>query len=293
MSPEQLYELKIAALLHDCGKVTTPVHIADKATRLETIFDRIQVIDTRFEVVKRSAQTAFLQKQIDAVSKGNNEDLSAEQKTLEKTLEQIDRDRDFVRTCNSGDTVMDDNLKERIRNIARSYRWVNADGKEEPILSEEEVYMLTTAVGTLSPADRQVINQHVETSIKMLESLHYPKSLRSVPAIAQAHHERMDGKGYPRGLTKKDIPVQGRILAIADIFEAMTAKDRPYKKGLTVMEALYKMGSMKLGGHIDPDLFDVFVDEKIYLQYAEKYLPPAQIDEVVLSQIPGYVPPSQ
>jgi hypothetical protein len=273
--------------------VTTPVHIADKATRLETIFDRIQVIDTRFAIVKRSAQTAFLQRRIDAVSKGNNEDLSAEQKTLEKTLEQIDRDRDFVRACNSGGSVMDDNLKERIRNIARSYRWVNVDGKEEPILSDEEVYMLTTAVGTLSPADRQVINQHVETSIKMLESLHYPKSLRSVPAIAQAHHERMDGKGYPRGLTKKDIPVQGRILAIADIFEAMTAKDRPYKKGLTVMEALYKMGSMKLGGHIDPDLFDVFVDEKIYLQYAEKYLPPAQLDEVVLSQIPGYVPPSQ
>jgi HD-GYP domain-containing protein (c-di-GMP phosphodiesterase class II)/HAMP domain-containing protein len=293
LSPEQLYELKIAALLHDCGKVTTPVHIADKATRLETIFDRIQVIDTRFAIVKRSAQTAFLQRRIDAVSKGNNEDLSAEQKTLEKTLEQIDRDRDFVRACNSGGSVMDDNLKERIRNIARSYRWVNVDGKEEPILSDEEVYMLTTAVGTLSPADRQVINQHVETSIKMLESLHYPKSLRSVPAIAQAHHERMDGKGYPRGLTKKDIPVQGRILAIADIFEAMTAKDRPYKKGLTVMEALYKMGSMKLGGHIDPDLFDVFVDEKIYLQYAEKYLPPAQLDEVVLSQIPGYVPPSQ
>jgi HD-GYP domain-containing protein (c-di-GMP phosphodiesterase class II) len=151
--------------------------------------------------------------------------------------------------------------------------------------------MLTTAVGTLTPADRQVINQHVETSIKMLESLRYPKSLQHVPAYAQAHHERMDGKGYPKGLTKKEIPVQGRIIAIADIFEAMTAKDRPYKKALTLMDALRKMGSMKQEGHIDPDLFDVFVDEKIYLRYAEKYLPSAQIDEVVLSQIPGYAPP--
>jgi HD-GYP domain-containing protein (c-di-GMP phosphodiesterase class II)/HAMP domain-containing protein len=293
LSQEQLYELKIAALLHDCGKVTTPVHIADKATRLETIFDRVHVIDTRFEVVKRSAQIALFQKQIDAVSKGNNEDLSAEQRTLEKTLEQIDKDRDFVRTCNSGGTVMDDDHKERIKSIARTYRWVNANGKEEPILSEDEVYMLTSAVGTLSPADRQVINEHVETTIKMLESLHYPKSLQHVPAFAQAHHERMDGKGYPRGLTKKDIPVQGRIIAIADIFEAMTAKDRPYKKALTVMEALRKMGSMKQEGHIDPDLFDVFVNEKIYLRYAERYLPPTQIDEIVLSQIPGYTPPAK
>jgi HD-GYP domain-containing protein (c-di-GMP phosphodiesterase class II)/HAMP domain-containing protein len=292
LSEDELYELKIAALLHDCGKVTTPVHIADKATRLETIFDRIHVIDTRFEVVKRNAHIAFLQKQIDALSKGSREGFSVEQEEFEKTLEQIDKDRDLVRTCNSGGTVMNENLKERIRNIALTYRWVNADRKEEPILSEAEVYMLTSSVGTLTPADRQVINQHVETSIKMLESLHYPKSLRNVPAFAQAHHECMDGKGYPKGLTKKEIPVQGRIIAIADIFEAMTARNRPYKKGKTLMEALREMGSMKLGGHIDPDLFDVFVDEKIYLHYAEKYLAPAQIDEVVLSQIPGYIPSS-
>ncbi len=291
LSEEELYELKIAALLHDCGKVTTPVHIADKATRLETIFDRIHLIDTRFEVVTRNAQIAFLQKQSDALSKGSKKDFSVEQEQFKKTLDRIDKDRELVRICNSGRTVMDENLRERIKKIALSYRWINADCEEEPILSEAEVYMLTSSVGTLTPADRQVINQHVETSIKMLESLHYPKSLRNVPAFAQAHHERMDGTGYPKGLTKKDIPVQGRIIAIADIFEAMTAKNRPYKKALTLMEALRMMGSMKLGGHIDPDLFDVFVDEKIYLRYAEKYLPSTQIDRVELAQIPGYVPP--
>ncbi len=178
--------------------------------------------------------------------------------------------------------------------IARNYRWINADGKEESVLSEADKYMLTSSArGTLTPAERAVINQHVETTIKMLESLPYPKSLRNVPAYAQAHHDRMDGKGYPKGLTKKEIPLQGRIIAIADIFEAMTARDRPYKKGKTLMEALSDLGSMKQEGHIDPDLFNVFINEKVYLRYAEKYLSPAQIDEIVLSRIPGYEPPSK
>jgi HD-GYP domain-containing protein (c-di-GMP phosphodiesterase class II)/HAMP domain-containing protein len=293
LSEDERYELKIAALLHDCGKVTTPVHIADKATRLETIFDRIRIIDARFEIARRNARMAFLEKQIDAFSNGKKRDSAKEREELERTLSRIDQDRDLVRTCNSGETVMNENLKERIKKIALNYTWLNDDGTEESVLSEGEVYMLTSAVGTLTPTDRQVINYHVETSIKMLESLHYPKSLRNVPAIAQAHHERMDGKGYPKGLTKEEIPVQGRIIAIADIFEAMTARDRPYKKGKTLMEALHEMGSMKQGGHIDPDLFDIFIEEKLYLRYAEKYLPPAQIDEVVLSRIPGYAPRPQ
>jgi HD-GYP domain-containing protein (c-di-GMP phosphodiesterase class II) len=124
----------------------------------------------------------------------------------------------------------------------------------------------------------------------MLESLHYPKALRNVPLYAQAHHERIDGKGYPKGLTRKEIPLQGRIMAIADIFEAMTASNRPYKRALTLSESLRSLGSMKQDGHIDPDLFDLFIDEKIYMRFAEKYLSPEQIDEVVLTEIPGYSP---
>jgi HD-GYP domain-containing protein (c-di-GMP phosphodiesterase class II)/HAMP domain-containing protein len=294
LSEEQLYELKIAALLHDCGKVSTPVHIADKATRLETIVDRVRIIETRFEVVKRDAQIAFLLRQREKFSLSNENAFLAEQEELKKTLSQIDKDRDIVRTCNSGETVVDDNLKETIKNIASKYRWINADGKEEAILSDDEIYLLTSAtVGTLTPAEREIINQHVETTITMLKSLHYPKSLRNVPLFAQAHHERMDGKGYPKGLKKNEIPVQGRIIAIADIFEAMTAKNRPYKKGKTLMHALRALGSMKLEGHIDPDLFDIFINEKIYLHYAEKYLSPEQFDDVELSQVPGYVPPLQ
>ncbi len=294
LSEEELHELKIAALLHDCGKVSTPVHISDKATRLETIFDRIHLINARFEVVKRDAQIAFLQNRRDASSPGSAKDLVAKQEAFEKRLEEIERDKDFVRTCNSGGTVMDEDRKAGIERIALNYRWINADGKEESVLSEADKYMLTSSArGTLTPAERAIINQHVETTIKMLESLPYPKSLRNVPAYAQAHHERMDGKGYPKGLTKKEIPLQGRIIAIADIFEAMTARDRPYKKGKTLMEALCELGSMKQEGHIDPDLFNVFINEKVYLRYAEKYLSPAQLDEVVLSRIPGYAPPSE
>jgi HD-GYP domain-containing protein (c-di-GMP phosphodiesterase class II) len=146
---------------------------------------------------------------------------------------------------------------------------------------------LTNAQGTITPKDREVINKHVVTTIKMLESLPYPKSLRNVPRFAEAHHERMDGNGYPKRLKGNQIPLQGRIIAIADIFEALTSKERPYKKALTLMESLQIMGSLKENGHIDPDLFDVFMSEEVYIQYAEKYLNPAQIDEVVLSRIPG------
>lgn len=290
LSEEESYELKVAALLHDCGKVTTPVHIVDKATRLETIFDRIHLIDTRFEIIKRDAQISFLQNQTAVFSKESNKGPSAAGggtekimagEELEKTLEQIEKDRDFVRACNSGGTFMDENLKERINDIALKYRWVNADLKAEPIMSEEEVYTLISAQGTLTPGERAVVNQHVETTIKMLESLHYPKSLRNVPLFARAHHERMDGKGYPRGLTGEQIPLQGRMIAIADIFEALTARDRPYKKGKTLTEALSIMDAMRQEGQIDPDLYDVFISEKVYLRYAEKYLPPTQIDDSV------------
>jgi HD-GYP domain-containing protein (c-di-GMP phosphodiesterase class II) len=207
---------------------------------------------------------------------------------MRKTLQQIDDDRNFVRTCNNGEVIMDESRKKRLKNIATKYKWINEKNMEEPIISEEENYMLDTASGTITPEERAIINKHVETTGKMLGSLHYPKSLRNVPLFAQSHHERMDGQGYPKGLIGEQIPIQSRIIAIADIFEALTAKTRPYKKGKTLMDALFILGSMKQKGHIDPDIFDVFISEKVYLRYAEKYLSKEQIDEIVLSIIPGY-----
>lgn len=184
---------------------------------------------------------------------------------------------------------MDENHKKRLREIADKYK-LGKNGEEESIFSDDEFYNLTNAQGTITTKDREVINKHVVTTIKMLESLPYPKSLRNVPRFAEAHHERMDGKGYPKGLKGDQIPLQGRIIAIADIFEALTAKERPYKKEMTLMESLNILGAMKENGHVDPDLFDVFISEKVYLQYAEKYLNPEQLDGVVLSRIPGYSP---
>jgi len=290
-SDEELYELKVAAMLHDCGKVSTPIHVVDKATRLETIFDRIYLIDSRFEIMKRDAQISFLRKKLSAMRMVGEMDFSKLEGELKEVLKQIDGDRDFVQTCNIGEEFMDESHKERLKEIANKYKWTR-DGEKEPIFSDDEFYNLTSAEGTITPKDREVINQHVETTIKLLESLPYPKSLRNVPKFAEAHHERMDGKGYPKGLKGNQIPLQGRIIAIADIFEALTAKERPYKKGKTLMESLNILGAMKENGHVDPDLFDVFISEKVYLQYAEKYLNPEQIDEVVLSRIPGIQPNS-
>ena len=170
--------------------------------------------------------------------------------------------------------------QQRVREIAKTYRWRDVDGNEADFLTADEVKNLTIRSGTLTQEERQIINHHIEVTIKMLESLPWPKHLKNVPEYAGGHHERMDGKGYPRGLTREQMSVQARVMGIADIFEALTAKDRPYKKGKTLTESLHILGKFKLNGHIDPDLFDVFLQKKVYLKYAEQFLDPEQIDEV-------------
>ncbi len=292
-SDEELYELRVAALLHDCGKVTTPVHIIDKSKRLETIFDRMELVDTRFEVLKRDAQLAFLRKRMSAL-KGEDEDVLSriEQDVRERLLE-IDTDREFLRSCNQGPEFVTEAMQERIREIAGKHRWAHGRGGAEPCLTEDEVRNLSVSKGTLTPAEREQIEYHVTATVKMLEGLPYPKSLRKVPQIVGTHHERIDGRGYPRGLTGDEIPLQGRILAIADVFEALTAKGRPYKNPNTLMEALRILGFMRQEGHIDPELFHVFLHEKVYMRYAEEFLDPEQMDEIVVADIPGYEDPEQ
>jgi len=155
------------------------------------------------------------------------------------------------------------------------------------LLTGDEVYNLSISRGTLNREERAEIKKHIDTTIKMLESLPYPKSLMRVPEFAGGHHERMDGKGYPRGLTREQMSVQARMMGIADVFEALTARDRPYKRAMPLSQALAILGRMKEENHIDPDLFDVFIREKVYLRYAEQYLDPEQIDEVDLARVPG------
>ena len=278
MSDEDRYELKIAGLLHDCGKVTTPVHVVDKATKLEAIYDRIHLIDTRFEILKRDAEIAMLKD-------GSPEARDAHR----ERLRQIEEDRMFLRAANIGGERMREDDIERVQQIAE-YRWTDISGHEAKFLSEDELENLTIRAGTLTAEERQIINHHIVATIKMLEALPWPRHLKNVPEYAGGHHERMDGKGYPRGLKREQMSVQARVMGIADIFEALTAKDRPYKKGKTLSESLEILGKFSLNGHIDPDLFDIFVRRRVYQRYAEMFLDKQQVDEVDESKIPGYVP---
>jgi HD-GYP domain-containing protein (c-di-GMP phosphodiesterase class II) len=272
MTDKDRYELKIAGLLHDCGKVTTPVHIVDKATKLQTIHDRIELIATRFEVIKRDAELAALRAGGEAAAR----------------IAEIDADLGFLRACNIGAEAMRAVDRERVHAIAGKYRWRDGAGEEHDCLTPDEVLNLTITKGTLTPAEREVINRHINVTIEMLESLPWPRHLQNVPEYAGGHHERMDGKGYPRGLTREQMSVQARIMGIADIFEALTARDRPYKEGKTLSEALHILGRLRLDGHVDPDLFDIFIRDKVYLRYAEQFMSPAQIDPVDELNIPGY-----
>ncbi|MCX7961083.1 MAG: GAF domain-containing protein [Burkholderiales bacterium] len=290
MTDKDRYELKIAGLLHDCGKVTTPVHVVDKATKLQTLFDRIHLIDTRFEVLKRDAEIALLKEKAALAARGASRgELDAADARYRERIRRLEDDRAFLRACNIGGEAMRDEDIERVHAIAR-YRWTDVSGHEANFLSEDELKNLTIRRGTLTPEERQIINHHIVATIKMLEALPWPKHLKNVPEYAGGHHERMDGKGYPRGLTREQMSVPARIMGIADIFEALTAKDRPYKRGKTLSESLAILGRFALDGHIDPDLFDIFVRKKVYRRYAEMFLDKEQIDEVDESKIPGYTP---
>ena len=290
LTDEDRHELKIAGLLHDCGKITTPVHIVDKATKLHTLFDRIQLLDTRFEVLKRDAEIALLRRLTKISSSPEGEEAAVLRAEYDQYIRQLDEDREFLRHCNVGSERMAETDRERVRKIA-AYQWRNTLGERADFLSQDELDNLTITAGTLNESERGIINRHIDVTVKMLESLPWPRHLKNVSEYAGGHHERMDGRGYPKGLTREQMSVQARVMGIADIFEALTAKDRPYKKGKTLTESLAILGKLKQNGHIDPDLFDVFVREKVYLSYAQQFLDPEQIDEVDVRLIPGYYMP--
>ena len=272
MNEEEQHELKIAALLHDCGKVATPQHVVDKASRLQTIFDRIELIDTRFALIRRDAELKALRTIIGGAS------AATANAALQTELAAIDADRAFLRHANAASTVMHATDQARVRQISQGYRWCGEDGTERDLLTDDELENLCIRNGTLTASERETINSHIVTTIRMLESLPWPQHLRHVTEFAGGHHERMDGSGYPKGLKRHEMPVAARIMGIADIFEALTAGDRPYKVAMKLSEALRILGKMCDKGHIDPDLYRVFIERRIYLDYAQRYLPPTQND---------------
>ncbi|HRD65752.1 MAG TPA: HD domain-containing phosphohydrolase [Candidatus Competibacter sp.] len=288
-TPEELYEIKIAGLLHDCGKITTPVHVVDKATKLETIFDRIQLIETRFAALERDAKIELLQDKLTALERGDLAAIPLLEQRFRDRLAALADDLEHLRRCNVGGESMRAEDQERVRRIA-ARRWIGPDGQECDLLSENEVHNLCIPKGTLNPEERAIVEEHVLLTLRMLKALPWPKPLRNVPEYAGGHHEHLDGGGYPRGLRDQELTLQARIISLADTFEALTARDRPYKPGKPLSEALAILGQMAQDRRIDPDLFDAFVRDEIWLKYARQYLPPEQIDAVDVDRIPGYVP---
>ena len=320
--------LHIAGWLHDCGKVTTPEYVVDKATKLETIYDRIHEIRMRFEVLKRDAEIACLK----AVAAGGDE--PALRAALQAELRTLDEEFAFVAACNEGGEFMAPEKVARLKAIAArtwqrtldSRLGVSRDeGKRmarrpaaplpatESLLADKpehviergaqdqmpenntwgfkvkmpqhlynrgEIYNLSIARGTLTEEERYKINDHMAQTIIMLTKLPFPKNLKAVPELAGGHHEKMDGTGYPKRLRGGDMSPQARMMAIADIFEALTASDRPYKKAKTLSESLQIMARMKKEQHIDPDLFDLFLESGVYRDYAERYMEKQYIDAV-------------
>jgi len=328
LNDDEWYELHIAAWLHDCGKVTTPEYVVDKATKLETIYDRIHEIRTRFEVVKRDTEIACLE----AILEGGDE--KELRKQLAERLRQLDDDFTFIAESNVGGEFMSDDRRERVAEIAKitwtrtlsdrlgiSYEEGRRKGRNpepplptaESILTDKEehivywdsidifsadnkygfkltvpehrynmgeIYNLCIGRGTLTAEERFKINDHIVQTIVMLDQLPFPKQLKRVPEYAGGHHETMIGTGYPRQLTRADMSIPARVMAIADIFEALTAGDRPYKPAKKLSESLRIMSFMNKDKHIDSDLFRLFLESGVYREYAERFLTPDQIDDI-------------
>ena len=277
MTDEERYELNIAAWLHDCGKVATPPHVVDKSTKLETIYDRIGLVNTRFEVLRRDAEISYLKERLAGkdASKAESEKIES---TYKNQLKQLNEDQAFIERINIGGEFMEQGLQDRVVQISK-YPYTEK-GSKIPFLSEEEIENLNIKKGTLTEEERTIINDHIVITIDMLEKLPYPKQLKNVPEFAGGHHEKLDGTGYPKGLKDEDMSVQAKMMAIADIFEALTAEDRPYKDGKKLSQAMRIMGFMRNDSHIDPDLFEIFVTEGIYKKYAKQYVNESQIDTV-------------
>jgi len=278
LNDDQWYEIKVASWMHDCGKLATPDSVLDKSTKLHLLRDGIHEVQTRMSALRQSMKVNYLE----AIA-ANPEKTEVIKSEFESKRLKLEEDADFIVTANKGGEFMSEEAKERVNNIA-SYQWPDIHGNMQPMLTQEEINFLCIERGTLSHEERQIINDHMVVTLDMLESLPFPKKLRNVPEIAGGHHEKMNGTGFPRGLTRDQMSIPARMMAIADIFEALTSKDRPYKDPMKLSLALTILKRMREDDHIDPDLFELFVRSRVWEKYAESTLMPEQKDVTDVEQ---------
>jgi len=280
VNDEQRYEIQVASWLHDCGKLTTPDSVLDKSTKLHRMTDGIHEVNNRFMILKQ-------QHELDAAKQiiAHPENAAHLQSSLAELLTSIESDRAFIESCNKGGEFMSEEFQNRVRRIA-DLTWFNHLGEKQNLLTANEVYNLCIARGTINNEERNIINNHMQVTIDMLDSLHFPKDLKRVPEIAGGHHEKMNGKGFPKGLTKDQMSIPARMMAIADIFEALTSKDRPYKDPMKLSQTLSIMKNMVKDEHIDGELFSMFLKQGVWKRYANARLNPEQLD---ISDISSYL----
>jgi HD-GYP domain-containing protein (c-di-GMP phosphodiesterase class II) len=274
-SEQELEELRLAAWLHDVGKIITPEYVVDKSSKLQTIHDRIAEVDLRLLYIQKSSEARYLQQKLERSLRGQTDfaDLDA---AWDREWETIQQEREFLQACNKPTFEFTREREARLEQIAaKTYMH---DGEERDYLSQDELRNLRIPKGTLTEEERQIIRNHATVTFKMLSSLPFPKDLKRVPDFAAQHHEKLDGSGYPFGLTAPLLSLQARIMVVADIFEALTARDRPYKDPTSLSQAIAILGDLKARGHIDPDVHDVLVESGLISTYACQELEPQQVD---------------
>jgi HD-GYP domain-containing protein (c-di-GMP phosphodiesterase class II) len=271
-SPDDMNEIRMSAWMHDVGKIVTPEYVVDKATKLETIYDRIEVVRCRIELIKKELEITRLKKAL-----GGEAPLPAGESEEAEEVKTLDESLAFLEEINRGGEFMADEKIEKVREMSK--RIYEMAGTRSPLLSDDEIENLVIRKGTLNDRERDIINDHVRVSRKMLESLPFPKKLKNVPLFAGMHHEKLDGSGYPDGLAGDDIPLQARILAVADIFEALSAADRPYKQGKKLSEVMRILQFMVKDAHLDGDLCDLIVESGVIRGYADEGLKEWQRDD--------------
>ena len=270
-SPDQMYELRIAAYMHDIGKVTSPVEIVEKAKKLQTIFDRIQYVRLRMAYIIQKIKLEGQEAKIKILQNGSSPEKlnSIEKETLEKLME-IEEIQRFINKCNEPGEFLDDEILVRLKEVSEK-TYIDDAGEQQPFLTADELVNLSIRRGSITEKERQKMQGHAAVTLKMLKQIPFTKKLKNIPDFAGAHHEFLNGKGYPLGLKGDEISFEGRLMAVTDIAEALTASDRPYKKAMP-LETVYRiLRSMVEGGELDPNLVELFIEKEVYKIYQKKH----------------------